>query len=223
MARLGRILEDRKGLTSSLSFTQWAELFSSLVEREALDRAARSTISSAMARSYRWGASKVGLSLSWNPELSPLDQQIGEMITRVTKTTETTIRGIVENGLAEGLTVNEMQQQIAVSADFGLPRSLTIARAETTRAVSGGSYAAFQDAVSQGVMVRQQWLSARDSAARATHWNPADPDRSLDGQEVAVGERFQIPGSHRKALYPGGFGVPGEDINCRCTVIPIVD
>ena len=215
--RLEAILAPQKSVKRALSVLQWADLLATAVERTRLDRATRGALSSAMRASFRWAAQQVGLpELGWSAELSPLEQNIGEMISRVLPTQERRIRSIVEEGLLDGSSVSDMQAKIASSPEFGLARSLTIARTETTRAVSGGSYHAYQNAAEHNVIVRQQWLSARDSNVRDSH-------RALDGQEIPLGGRFLIPGTGNKARYPGDFGVPEHDINCRCTVLPIVD
>lgn len=65
----------------------------------------------------------------------------------------------------------------------------------------------------QGIQVRKQWLSAKDSRVRHTH-------RHLDGQTVDLDEMF-TSSSGAKALAPRQFGVPSEDINCRCTLINV--
>jgi SPP1 gp7 family putative phage head morphogenesis protein len=137
------------------------------------------------------------------------------MVTRVGQTTRGHVRRVVTAGLDSGATIAEMQEGLMANPAFGPSRALTIARTETTRAVSGGTDYALQAAADEGIIVKRQWLSARDAAVRDSH-------REMDGQEVAVGERFVSPGG-RKASHPGGFGIPGEDINCRCTVLPVVD
>jgi uncharacterized protein with gpF-like domain len=55
--------------------------------------------------------------------------------------------------------------------------------------------------------VVKQWDSTLDGRTRPTH-------RKLDGQIREVDEPFEMDG--KKAMFPGDFGDPAEDCNCRC-------
>ena len=217
--RVADVLTTKKSVTRALTATQWAEILSSVIESAELRSAVTGDITRATEIAFRWAANRVGASMGWAPEWAGVDAQIAQLVTRVSDSTKAEIRSIVERGLQEGLTVNEIQAALSRSQAFSLSRSLTIARTEATRAVSGGSYAAFQNAASQGVTVYQQWLSAGDARESHRALGRTDP--------ILVGEEFQIPlgtkHAGKTALYPGGFGVAAEDINCRCTVVPIVD
>lgn len=61
------------------------------------------------------------------------------------------------------------------------------------------------------VETKKQWVSAKDGRVRDTH-------QHLDGQTVSINESF-TSSSGATALAPKQFGVPSEDINCRCTAI----
>lgn len=217
--RIGDVLTTQRGVKRSLNATQWDEILSSVIESSELRMAVETDVTRATEIAFRWAARRVGVSMGWAPKWAGVDKQIAELVTNVSGNTKTEIRSIIEQGLREGLTVNEIQSQIARSPLFSLPRSLMIARTEATRAVSGGSYAAFQGAASQGVIVLQQWLSAGDARPSHLALGRTDP--------IMVGETFKIPlgskNAGETALYPGGFDVPSEDINCRCTVVPIVE
>jgi len=64
-----------------------------------------------------------------------------------------------------------------------------------------------EKAKAKGADVLKQWDSTMDGATRPIH-------RRLDGQIREVDEPFEMGG--KKAMYPGGFGDPAEDCNCRC-------
>ena len=213
------VLTTQRSITRSLTATQWAEILSSVIESAELRSAVTGDITRATEIAFRWASNRVGVSMGWAPEWAGVDSQIGQLITRVDDRYKVEVRSIIERGLQNGLTVNEMQAQIAESPLFGLPRSLMIARTEATRAVSGGSYAAFQNAAAQGVTVRQQWLSAAAASESPRALGRTEP--------ILGGEKCQIPlgtkHAGKTALYPGGFGNGAEDINCRCTVVTIVD
>ena len=62
---------------------------------------------------------------------------------------------------------------------------------------------------------RRQWIAINDDRTRDTH-------TSLHGQIRSIHRHFTMSnGLH--ALYPGGFGVASEDINCRCATVPVID
>jgi len=84
-----------------------------------------------------------------------------------------------------------------------------IARTEGHRISCAADYDGVVEAKKAGADVLRQWNAALDGRTRDDH-------RMLDGQLREVGEPFSIGGL--KAMYPGGFGVAHEDINCRCTV-----
>jgi hypothetical protein len=57
----------------------------------------------------------------------------------------------------------------------------------------------------------KQWDSTVDARTRSTHVG-------LDGQLREIEQPFKSP-TGATAMYPGGFGVAGEDINCRCVML----
>jgi len=50
---------------------------------------------------------------------------------------------------------------------------------------------------------------------------------AMDGKTVAVGEDFSVPGFDDTASdsmeYPGGGDVAGQNCNCRCTILPVIE
>ena len=65
--------------------------------------------------------------------------------------------------------------------------------------------------------MKKQWLSARNGKVRPSHV-------SLDSQIAELHENFKLSagfGGH-VAQSPGEFGIAKEDINCHCTMIPLV-
>jgi hypothetical protein len=56
--------------------------------------------------------------------------------------------------------------------------------------------------------VSKVWHTQEDDRVRDSHWY-------LDGMEVGLDDYFYTLAGER-ALHPSGFGVPEEDINCRC-------
>ena len=88
-----------------------------------------------------------------------------------------------------------------------------MARTEGQRNQNSASYWNTLEASKQ-VSIKRQWIATRDGRTRDRHIE-------LDGKTVGVDEPFRIDGMI--AMFPGDFGVPEMDINCRCSVIDIVD
>jgi len=148
--------------------------------------------------------------LEFNPARPEVVRQLQGLVKNATRTQTDAIRVLVELGLAEGASVGAMQEAILKANAFSPARSLTIARTEATVAVSMGTQAAQEEAESRGLDIQKGWLSAVDDATRESH-------TAMDGQRAEVSGVFTSGDGHQ-AAHPGGFGVPEEDINCRCAV-----
>ena len=134
----------------------------------------------------------------------------------ITQTTAKRMQAIIEQGLLDGDSINEITQSIFNSTSFDIKRSRAIARTESTKAINLASVQAYNTAMQDGINIRKEWLSARDDLVRETH-------QELDGQIVGVNEVFVVPSTGQQSTSPSMFGDPAEDVNCRCTVLPIVE
>jgi hypothetical protein len=73
----------------------------------------------------------------------------------------------------------------------------------------------FDTATDKGIRITKTWVTAGDDRVREDH---AD----LDGQTVNADEMFVIPSGPNRGVEadgPGLFGLPEEDINCRCWIV----
>jgi SPP1 gp7 family putative phage head morphogenesis protein len=116
----------------------------------------------------------------------------------------------ISRGIATGAMYGEMARNIASYANIPKNRAMTIARTEAHRIQSAATADAQWKAKEKGADVVKQWDSSLDGRTRDTH-------RQLDGQIRELDEPFEVAG--KKAMYPGGFGDPAEDCNCRCTLL----
>lgn len=157
----------------------------------------------------------------------------------ISATSEREISALFNAAMAEGWSVPQMQENLDVLftqwidgtagtemaamtqeqlerlwfATNRLPpwRTEMIARTETIRASNAGAMGLYDD---WGVE-RREWLATMDGRTRDTH-------AAANGQVRAKGEAFDIGGS--PMMYPGDpSGPPEEFINCRCTVIPVIE
>lgn len=113
----------------------------------------------------------------------------------------------VARGIATNQTFSDIARNISNVSKAPLANAKRIARTEGHRIQQASAYDAQQAAKAKGADVVKQWDSTLDGATRPVH-------RELDGQIREVNEPFSAHG--KKAMYPGDFGDPAEDCNCRC-------
>lgn len=146
--------------------------------------------------------------------------------TAIQATSEREIAALLQQGAREGWSVPQMQRGLTQmfqqwidggvdAADFAgerLPpyRAEAIARTETIRAANAGSEAIYR----ANAVERKEWLAAIDSRTRDSH-------AIASGQIVGMDEAFQVGGFAMR--YPGDPNAPpGETVNCRCVVLPVM-
>lgn len=127
-----------------------------------------------------------------------------------TKKLKQTISSEITRGIASGMAHSEIARNISNIAKAPLGRAKTIVRTESHRIQQTSKHDAQVVAKQKGANVVKQWNSTLDGDTRPSH-------RRLDGQIREIDEPFEIGG--KKAMYPGDFGDPAEDCNCRCQVL----
>ena len=186
-------------------------------EQAALRQAVVTVIREGTLSAFTHGAAAAGYpSLAFDPITldATVDGQLGAMVVNVTDETTRQVRAIVRAGLASGSTVAEMQAELMQAEAFSATRSLRIARTETTTSQTAGALQAYREANAAGAELQIEWLSARDSAVRPTHVE-------ADGTVVDLGQEFTLSdGDH--GLGPGMMGTAANNVNCRCTPMPVV-
>lgn len=120
-----------------------------------------------------------------------------------------TINSEITRGIASSRPYAEIARNLSNAAKIPKDRAKLITRTEGHRIQSESNYNACVDAKSKGADVVKQWSAALDARTRPSH-------RSLDGQITEVDEPFKY--GNKTAMFPGDFGDPAEDCNCRCRV-----
>lgn len=113
----------------------------------------------------------------------------------------------ITRGIASSMPYKDIARNIKNVSGVSMGRAKTIARTEGHRIQEASRSDAQHRAKNIGADVVKQWDSALDGKTRDTH-------RQLDGQIREIDDPFEVDG--KKAMYPGEFGRPEEDINCRC-------
>ncbi len=119
------------------------------------------------------------------------------------------VKAEIARGFSTGRDYASIARQISLKAGISLSRACIIARTEGHRVTSESEMDCMTAAKSKGADVVKEWISTLDSVTRDTHVE-------LDGQVRELEDEFVIPSTGARAMYPGGFGIAKEDIQCRC-------
>jgi hypothetical protein len=142
---------------------------------------------------------------------SKINEGLYEALGVDAKALKKSIQREISVGLSSGATYAEITRNISFATGAPLSRAKTIVRTEGHRVQQASSADARNAAKAQGCSVVKQWDSTLDGKTRDTH-------RELDGQIRETDKPFESS-SGRKARYPGDFGDPAEDCNCRCVAL----
>lgn len=119
------------------------------------------------------------------------------------------IRQNITRGLIQGESYPKIVKRLKDVAEKDAYMVKRIVQTEAHRVQNEARNDAVNKAQDLGIKVKKIWHTAQDDAVRDAH---AD----MEGQEAKDG-LFTAP-TGETTEYPGGFGVPELDINCRCTV-----
>jgi hypothetical protein len=130
---------------------------------------------------------------------------------------DTTVKAItyyLNQGIAEGWSVQEMARSIISDQipNLSRARALRIARTEVTAASNAGS---IEGARSTGVPgLKKKWIVAIDDRARQSH---LDVWFETNVNPIPIDDFFNVGGSQMQ--YPGDpLGPAAQIVNCRCAV-----
>ncbi len=224
-----RILESDEMTQSKIYQKRYQEAMKAQINAalDELHKKSNQTIEEYLTRSYQHGyvGTMYTLHKQGMPILAPIDQRA---VTRAVRTDsklsgrlygelgvdmqklKKTIRREISIGISTGSDYGMIARQVQISSGIPLKRAKTIVRTEGHRIQQQSADDARNAAKAQGCQVVKQWDAVLDGNTRTDH-------RILDGQIREVGEPFEIDG--KKAEYPGAFGRPEEDCNCRCVAL----
>lgn len=117
------------------------------------------------------------------------------------------IREEIARGISTGMGFKDIARNISNATGVPFNHARTIVNTEGHRIQQTSNFDAQKAAKAKGAQVVKQWDSTLDGKTRDTH-------RQIDGQIKDVDEPFEIAG--KEAMFPGDFGDPAEDCNCRC-------
>lgn len=135
-----------------------------------------------------------------------LYESLGISLDRLKKT----VRDEISRAIASGQMYAQVASRIDVRMGTGKYNAYRIARTEGQRIMNEATFQAATEAKKRGADVLKEWCGIMDSRIRPDH-------AFLNGQVKEMDEPFVVSG--HSAMYPSGFGVAREDVNCRCRLL----
>ena len=127
----------------------------------------------------------------------------------INKTTLEALRNELSLGFEAGESIQQLTKRIeGYFTDNAKVRAETISRTETIAAANRGANDRYQK---EGVQ-KKEWFSAPD--ARPSHLE-------ANGQIVPINAEFRVGADSMQG--PGQGSDPSENINCRCTILPVIE
>lgn len=131
-----------------------------------------------------------------------LAQHRSEIVREIQKT--------ITQGAIKGDSYEKTAQEISKKVGISATKARRVVRTENGRARTMATLESDKQLRKAGISVNKYWLATLDSRVRASH-------AALDGRKADEDGYFHSGG--HKAKGPRMFGVPSEDINCRCHVL----
>lgn len=146
-------------------------------------------------------------------------------ISSITETTRQQIVKLIESGLKQGHSIDEIADEITKASDvISETRAHIIARTETH---SAAMFASMESARRSTVPLVKEWVSVEDGRVRDFGEGDGVVDdyshRAMNEVQVPLDDPFEVPranGSKEPLMFPGDpNGSAGNIINCRCAMV----
>lgn len=154
-----------------------------------------------------------------------MEKQTQQFATAVNETTWSDLRASLAEGLEIGEGIEKLKDRIKgifehyqgadPAAADKLSRLEMISRTEAVRATSVGDIEAWRQS---GVVSEKSWLSALSGRTRESH---IIAHQTYQAEPIGLDEEFIV--GRGSGPGPGLIGLPEEDINCLCVMLPVVN
>ena len=124
------------------------------------------------------------------------------------------LREHLAQSLIQGEAYGTAARRIKERMDVGATNVIRIAQTEMHRTRQKAKLDSMEEGAKAGVVVKKMWVATIDDRTRDSH-------QELDGVTIDIDEDFE--GEEGSGPAPGMLGSAEEDINCRCTMIEVVD
>lgn len=125
------------------------------------------------------------------------------------------VKDEIAQGLIQGKSFQATARDLRKRMEIGASKAITITRTETKRVRGQAQIDTMNEAAEAGVKMKKQWLATIDGTTRDSH-------QSLDGVTVELDEDF-VSDTGATGQGPGQMNSPEDDINCRCTLLTIIE
>jgi HK97 family phage portal protein len=144
-----------------------------------------------------------------------LERRAQRFAKEVNETTWEALKNSLKEGMDAGEGIPELAQRVEAEMAGRIESSSeTIARTEVIGANNGGTLLAWEQTE---VVAGKTWLAALDERTRETH---VEAHQRYQNDPIGIDEDFEVGEGSGPA--PGQIGLPGEDINCRCTMTAVL-
>lgn len=212
MRKLQQFKSINKDLFSSIIFNQKEQTIK-------LKTMSMPNINAAITAGLTLGSKETGKLIDWtlyNPNILRMTEARATFVAeKINESTANQLRQALDDGIKAGESIADIAKRVdkiySFNQDF---RAKRIAQTEIIGATNQGQLKAYEDA---GIK-QKEWLTAGDEKVRDSH-------ATMNGQVVDLHQSFTT-GLGTKLGYPGdrsGLADASEVVNCRCTVIPVVN
>lgn len=118
----------------------------------------------------------------------------------------------ISRGLSIGMSVPNMARNLQNTMGVSMRKAYQIAQNEGARVRQSAIIDSMREAKKKGADIVKQWSATLDGKTRPVH-------QELDGEWAEIEDDFKYSGG--KVFAPKQFGIPSEDINCRCTLLSV--
>lgn len=182
------------------------------IRGEVIEREVHPEYEELVAAFGRRGLEEVGVEPMFNLHNPRVDAHLQEGSTRIKNLVNETTRQDLRNQLVEGARAGESAAQMSkrVEQTFTQARGYRAERIARTEVMRSANFANYEAQVQSTVVQHRKWVSSYDQRTRDDH-------KTLNGHVRKIDQPFEVGGA--STMYPGGFGIPEQDINCRCTTV----
>ena len=161
-------------------------------------------------------ADELGLTFAFDVQdpnvIRAMETQLQRFAEEVNETTWQRLRASIAEGIGDGESIGQIAERVeAVMTDRIRSSKEAIARTEVTASSTIGTRESWRQS---GVVKGKRWLAALDDRTRPTHVE-------AHGQTVGLDDDFTVGGATGPG--PGMLNDAGEVVNCRCSMVPVLD
>jgi len=217
-ARLIKSLKDYTAegqFMSRIIFADEAKPFDIQSENEYLTAQIKPFYKKEMDNAGRQAMASLGMAPAFditNPNVVKKIQDLTNRSKKINDATFADIKGLLKEAYEEKWNQSQLVKQIyELYGDYGRARAEMVARTEMAGVYNTGA----EEGYRQGGVTRKEWMASIDDATRPEH-------AAADGQIVSIDQPFNVGGEMLMA--PGDpNGSAANVINCRCTLLPVIE